>query len=307
MKRFKFIGLLGLVLIFIGIFIQRQDAITSYVNFLLNKFKYVNTIEEKNEYYLDYNFKYVKNTNNFIPSNFQDILNIYYTVLNSGVENFTFRCDKKYKNCLDDVDKLANSQNTLSDINNYVHPFNSFTHIETTYDNLGNVTLSIVKVYNKKQIELINNEIDKVYNEIVKDTFSPEQNIKNIHDYIINNTKYDSMRKHGDSPYNSNTAYGALFEGYAVCGGYSDTMAIFLNKLGIPNFKVSSDKHVWNAVYVNDKWLNLDLTWDDPVTIDGANHLLYDFYLVDTDTMLNTEITEHRFDENAYPELIKSN
>ena len=301
MKRFKFIGLLGLVLIFIGIFIQRQDAITSYVNFLLNKFKYVNTIEEKNEYYLDYNFKYVKNTNNFIPSNFQDIKNIYYTVLNSGVENFTFRCDKKYKNCLDDVDKLANSQNTLSDINNYVHPFNSFTHIETTYDNLGNVTLSIVKVYNKKQIELINNEIDKVYNEIVKDTFSPEQNIKNIHDYIINNTKYDTQRSDNNIiTYKSDTAYGSLIEGYALCGGYTDSMMLFLEKFGVKNYKISSENHVWNYVYLDDSWYNLDLTWDDPVTSNGSNIIQYDYFLITSDELKTKDQTEHNYDIEQY-------
>ena len=84
-------------------------------------------------------------------------------------------------------------------------------------------------------------------------------------------------------------------------------MAIFLNRLRVPNFKVSSEKHVWNAVYIYDKWLNLDLTWDDPVTFDGTNHLLYDFYLIDTETLQKIEVTEHFFNEVAYPELIKSN
>ena len=68
------------------------------------------------------------------------LLNIYYTVINSG-KNFTFYCPKKYDNCLNDVKKLANNQVLLSDINNYVHPYNSFSHIETEYDTLGRVTI----------------------------------------------------------------------------------------------------------------------------------------------------------------------
>ena len=119
MKKWKFIALVGLVFIFIGIFVQRKETIITYANFFLSKFKYVNTIEERNEYYLDHNYTFVQNTDNYKPSNFQDILNIYYTVLNAGVENFTFRCDKSYVTCLKDVDTLANSQDILSDINNY--------------------------------------------------------------------------------------------------------------------------------------------------------------------------------------------
>ena len=307
MKKWKFIALVGLVFIFIGIFVQRKETIITYANFFLSKFKFVDTIEETNEYYLDRNYTFVQNTDNYKPSNFQDILNIYYTVLNAGVENFTFRCDKSYVTCLKDVDTLANSQDILSDINNYVHPFNGFNHIETTYDNLGNVTISVVKSYTQERIKAINEAVDRIYAEVVDQNLGVDQNIKNIHDYIINNTKYDNMRKKGDSPYSSDTAYGALYEGYAVCGGYADTMAIFLNRLGVPNFKVSSEKHVWNAVYIYDKWLNLDLTWDDPVTLDGTNHLLYDFYLIDTETLQKIEVTEHFFNEVAYPELIKSN
>ncbi len=303
MKKIKFIAYIGLLFIFAGILIQKQDAVKAYVSVILSRLNFSSKIEERNDYYRDLDFTFVKNTDNFSPKNYQDILNIYYSVLNAGLENFTFTCNKDYVECLNDVDTLANSQDILSDINNYVHPFNSFSHIETTYDNLGNVTLSIIKTYPKENIEKINKAVDKLYVELVKDNLNNEQNIKNVHDYIINNTIYDTMRKHGETVYNSDSAYGLLFEGYAVCGGYSDTMALFLERMNIPNFKISSDKHVWNAVYINDKWLNLDLTWDDPVTMDGQNYLEHDFFLIDTPTMLSLENIEHDFNRESYPEL----
>ena len=31
--------------------------------------------------------------------------------------------------------------------------------------------------------------------------------------------------------YHSDIAYGPLVEGYAICGGYADTMKLFLDKL----------------------------------------------------------------------------
>ena len=302
MKKIKVLALIGLLFIFAGVAFERKEMIISYVNYFSGLFGN-NKLETRNDYTRDIDFTYVKRTTNYNPKNYQDILNIYYSVLNSGLEEFTFQCDVSYKNCLDDVDALANSQEKLSDINNYVHPFNSFTHIETTYNSLGSVTISTVKAYTQEEIALLNTAIDDIYPKIVNENSTVEENIKSVHDYIINNTKYDRSRKNGESEYHSDTAYGALYEGYAVCGGYSDTMSLFLNRMNIPNFKASSDMHIWNVVNVNGQWLNLDLTWDDPISIDGLDYLEYDFFLIDSQRMLKLEKKEHNFNAEVYPEI----
>ena len=80
-------------------------------------------------------------------------------------------------------------------------------------------------------------------------------------------------------------------------------MQLFLEKLGVKNYKVSSDEHVWNAVFINNRWLHLDLTWDDPVTSTGENILDHKFFLIDTLTLLNLEKTEHQFNIDVYSEL----
>ena len=302
MKKIKVLALIGLLFIFAGVAFERKEMIISYVNYFSGLFGN-NKLETRNDYTRDIDFTYVKRTTDYNPKNYQDILNIYYSVLNSGLEEFTFQCDVSYKNCLDDVDALANSQEKLSDINNYVHPFNSFTHIETTYNSLGSVTISTVKAYTQEEIALLNTAIDDIYPKIVNENATVEENIKSVHDYIINNTKYDRSRKNGESEYHSDTAYGALYEGYAVCGGYSDTMSLFLNRMNIPNFKASSDMHIWNVVNVNGQWLNLDLTWDDPISIDGLDYLEYDFFLIDSQRMLKLEKKEHNFNADTYPEI----
>ena len=302
MKKIKLLALIGLLFIFAGVALERKEMIISYVNYFSGLFG-ENKLDVGNEYTRDLDFTYVKRTTDFHPKNYQDILNIYYSVLNNGLEEFTFQCDVSYKDCLKDVDSLANSQEKLSDINNYVHPFNSFTHIETTYNSLGSVTISIVKTYTAEEIVLLNKALDDIIPSIINENATLEENIKSIHDYIINYTKYDKTRKNGESEYRSDTAYGALYQGYAVCGGYSDTMALFLNRLNVPNFKIASEMHVWNAVYINGQWLNLDLTWDDPVSIDGLDYLEYDFFLIDSKTMINQEYKEHNFNSAYYPEL----
>ncbi len=299
----KTLATLGLLLIFIGLFMMKKDEI----NALINKYFKGNnivTLGEKNEYYRDYDFDFVQNTNNFSPNNYQDLLNIYYTVLNAGKSNFTFYCPDSYDSCLDDVKRLANDQDTLSDINNYVHPFNGFNHIESQYDSLGRVTITIIRSYDNNDIKLITSKIDELLPQLVSKTSSLENNIKSVHDYIINNSKYDSNRSdNGVVVYKSDTAYGPLFEGYALCGGYTDLMELFLERMNVKSFKVSSLNHVWNAVYLNGNWKHLDLTWDDPVASDGNDYLEYNYFLIDTDQLLDLEQTQHEFNLDHYKEL----
>lgn len=299
----KALATLGLLLIFIGVFLMKKDDINTIIN---KYFKWNNivTLGDKNEYYRDYDFDFVQNTNNFRPNNYQDLLNIYYTVLNAGKSNFTFYCPNSYDNCLSDVKKLANDQDTLSDINNYVHPYNGFNHIESEYDSLGRVTINIIRSYDDNDIKMITSKIDELLPQLVSNTNSLENNIKNVHDYIVNNSKYDSNRSDkGVTSYKSDTAYGPLFEGYALCGGYTDLMELFLERMNIKSFKVSSENHIWNAVYINNNWKHLDLTWDDPVATDGKDYLEYNYFLIDTDQLLTLEQTEHNFNLEHYKEL----
>lgn len=299
----KTLATLGLLFIFIGLFLMKKDDINTIIN---KYFKWNNivTLGDKNEYYRDYDFDFVQNTNNFRPNNYQDLLNIYYTVLNAGKSNFTFYCPNSYDNCLSDVKKLANDQDTLSDINNYVHPFNGFNHIESEYDSLGRVTINIIRSYDDNDIKMITSKIDELLPQLVSNTNSLENNIKNVHDYIVNNSKYDSNRSDkGVTSYKSDTAYGPLFEGYALCGGYTDLMELFLERMNIKSFKVSSENHIWNAVYINNNWKHLDLTWDDPVATDGKDYLEYNYFLIDTDQLLTLEQTEHNFNLKHYKEL----
>lgn len=294
----------GILLILVGITISyKEQIIKLYYNYFVKTTKAV-TLDSKNSYYRDYDFLFVQKTDNFEPKNKQDLLNIIYTVLNSGKTEFTFYCPDEYTTCLDDVKSLAKDQVALSNINNYVHPFNSFANISTETDTLGTVTLSITKAYTETDINLLEETVKNIEAEIIKPNLSTTDQIRAIHDYIINNSKYDSNRTDNNIiEYKSDIAYGPLIEGFGICGGYADAMAIFLNDLGIKNYKVSSAAHIWNAVNIYDKWYHLDLTWDDPVTDTGVDLLEEDFFLVSTEKLQQQETTQHSFDLNVYKEF----
>ena len=131
-----------------------------------------------------------------------------------------------------------------------------------------------------------------------------EDKIKEAHNYIINNSKYDSDRSDNNIvKYKSDTAYGTLLEGYSLCGGYTDAMELFLEDMNIKSYKISSENHVWNAVNLNNAWYHLDLTWDDPITTDGSDILEYNFFLITTSELDALEAEQHNYDKNVYKEL----
>ncbi len=300
-KKFLITGFLLLIL---GIFfLLREQLVLFYAEHLVKIEKKVK-LEGHNNYYRNYEYTFAEITDNFSPTSRQDLINIYYTVINAGKEEFTFFCPDEWKDCLTDVKYLANDQSTLSHINNFVHPFNGFKHIETEYDSVGKITIHIDKTYSKDEIKKVSAEVKRIQKILENKSLTPIDQIKVYHDYIINTSKYDSNRSDENIvKYRSDIAYGPLLEGRGLCGGYTDAMALFLEDMKIPNFKVASENHVWNAVLLDNKWYHLDLTWDDPVTNDGTDLLEYNFFLIDTAKLNEIEKEQHRFSENVYQEL----
>lgn len=256
---------------------------------------------EKNIYYRDYDFSYVQNISDFIPQSKKDLLNIYYTIVNSGVNEFTFYCPKEYADCIDDVKNLSNDQITLSNINNFVHPYNSFKTIKTEVDTTGKIYVQIEKVYTDEMIIILNYKVDDIIKENITDDMELKDKIKKIHDYIINNTKYDKDRSDKKiTQYKSDNAYGVLIENYGLCGGYTDAMMLFLEKFNVKSYKIATENHVWNYVKINNEWLHLDLTWDDPVSEDGKDILDDKYFLIDDEALSKLEKDDHTYNADIY-------
>lgn len=279
-----------------------QDEI--YVYYMYNVKKVRDNIRiDKNDYYKDINYKYVQNTNDFLAKDQKHLTNIFYTIVNSGVNSFTFYCSDEYSTCIDDTVSLVKNDDVLSNINNFVHPYNSFENINTSYDKYGKIVVKIDKVYTDDDIAKINSKVDQVLKAYTNSSMSTKRKITVIHDYIINHGKYasDNVRKNNPNK-KYNKANDILFGGYGLCSSYSDAMAIFLNKLNVNNYKIASSSHIWNLVYINKKWLHLDVTWDDPVTRDGSNELAQIFLLIDNDRLKDLNVKKHKYDKNVYLE-----
>lgn len=298
----KFISCLFIMAVLLIGYYYRND-ITNYVidNYI---YKREINVPVSNNYKRNYDFDFVKQTSNFYPNNKQELYNVFYTILNNGYDTFTFYCGEEYKSCENDVKEITNENNqVLSIINNYVHPYNSYSSININMNSLGRINVDITKLYSEEDIEILNKMVDNLYVKLINDKMTDYEKIKTVHDYIINNTVYDKTWVSTiNKTHKSNIAYGPLIERIGLCGGYTDAMELFLEKMNIKSYKISSDNHIWNYVYINNKWKHLDLTWDDPVTNTGKNVLQYDYYLLDTKVLESKKDNEHTYSREYYIE-----
>lgn len=77
-----------------------------------------------------------------------------------------------------------------------------------------------------------------------------------LHDWTLNQLEYD---------HNLNwcSAESGLTRHQGTCESYQRIYSKLLNNAGIANARITGNGHTWNAVMIDDKWCQMDLTWDD--------------------------------------------
>lgn len=128
--------------------------------------------------------------------------------------------------------------------------------------------------------------------DIAPDNMSQTEKESAIHDWIINNTKYDQS-------YTIYDPYNTLIKHTGVCQGYSLLAQKMFTIAGIKSMIVEGtgkgEDHAWNLVYIDSKWKHVDITWDDPVS--SRDVLRYDYY-----NLTDKEISaDHSWDTSKYP------
>lgn len=92
------------------------------------------------------------------------------------------------------------------------------------------------------------------------------------------------------------TSYGALVNKKAVCEGYTRAMQLLLSRFGILSVNVTGiaggEGHMWNAVYLNNEWYHLDVTWNDS----AVGMVSHEYFNVNDTAIL----LDHTFNKNYY-------
>lgn len=179
-------------------------------------------------------------------------------------------------------------------------------NIEATNVTRKSASFTIKYIYTKesyqKMTAAFEKQVDKILAKLTDD-MSKYKKIRVIHDEIINRAVYDL-----DSSSNDNI-YGTLVKKKAKCDGYAKTFSYICSKAGIRTTTVigftdrdkNGDMHMWNKVYYNKKWYNVDLTWDDPVS-NMADNTKHDYFMIS-----DNEIGRTHIEDNLSFEVPKAN
>ena len=94
---------------------------------------------------------------------------------------------------------------------------------------------------------------------------SDVEKVKAINQYMAENITYD-MKDYltGKMPVRPQTIIGALVDGQTTCNGYTMAFHLLMQRLGIPDDRVSSIpmNHSWNMVKLDGNWYHIDVTWN---------------------------------------------
>ena len=172
----------------------------------------------------------------------------------------------------------------------------------------------------EEQIDSSIVQIEKIKNKIINNLNGTDyQNILYIHDYLIDNIEYDTTyEKEG-----CHSIYGAFVNNECVCEGYAKAFKYLANSAGYEcelmtgkatNSKGETENHLWNCIKINDKWYEVDPTWDDPIVIGGnrraTNEMKYRYFLKGTSTFNKDHMLEYQFTEKgrsfSYPDISQS-
>lgn len=157
----------------------------------------------------------------------------------------------------------------------------SYTTQNIIYEITPHYTMEKSEIENAKVI--FNNGVQKALS-VVDSSMSDEQKALVLHDYICDLATYPKLNSAADDKDIYHSAYGFFYDGNVVCAGYALAYSYLLNQLGIDCEYVTSDpmRHAWNMVKINNKWYNVDTTWDDLGAYNSQNTrgaMLHDCFL----------------------------
>ena len=111
---------------------------------------------------------------------------------------------------------------------------------------------------------------------------SESEMFRYAHDWVAQNIAYD-VGAYWDDKQAVTDAYGVIAYGKTVCSGYANLLKLLCDELGIRSETVlgyarganfdpftesqrdpeeTNDLHLWNAVYLEGRWLLVDVTWN---------------------------------------------
>lgn len=140
---------------------------------------------------------------------------------------------------------------------------------ESVSDGVVKLTISyyIMNFYTTVEQETaVDEKVKEVMESLALEGKTEYEKTKAIYDYICANVIYDYDNLEDGTYDLKHTAYAALINGTSVCQGYALLFYRLALEAGLDNRIIvgtgANQDHGWNIVRIDDKYYNLDTTWD---------------------------------------------
>lgn len=183
--------------------------------------------------------------------------------------------------------RASDAASKITGVDSIISSWNSLSDQST-------ITLTVKYRYSRDEFETRKVHAKEAINKArqiaasrIKPGMSDYNKEKILHDYIINNTRFDYENYlAGKIPDYSYEAYGCLVMGKAVCQGYSNAMKLLCDLSAVDCRVVTGEArngnvwegHAWNMVRIDGEYYHLDVTFDDPVIKNGVDALTYYYF-----------------------------
>ena len=170
--------------------------------------------------------------------------------------------------------------------------------VTDTFDDSLNLIKSADRKIISEKIEKFNKKIEEILSNIPSN-FTELEKEKLIHDYIQKTVTYDynaatTLYPSSATLPHAYDIYGAAVNGKAVCEGYSKLFQYLCYCTGINSTQVTGiadgGAHMWNAVNIDGKWYQIDVTWDD-----GSDYLSYSYFNLTTSQISTDHKAETKY------------
>lgn len=115
-------------------------------------------------------------------------------------------------------------------------------------------------------LEEVDRLADQIISDLLTETMTQRERAEKLFSYVTETVRYDPRYSTDfeHMPYTSRTALGALRDGVAICGGYSNAVKLLFEKAGIRCYNVTgislNQNHMWNIALLDELWLWFDAT-----------------------------------------------
>lgn len=195
------------------------------------------------------------------------------------------------------LESLKNVHNLSLAIDEYFrYDYNDLTHLNSLHLNGGAYDVAVyfsnedienlrksgvvVTTNDMEKLEEINNEISTIIDELdIESDMTDNDKLDIVLSYVLKNSKYDEdlIDVEDANNYNLSKFYkDGLLKGFfdnnsQICGNYASIINVLLNRLNIKSYLINSSDHIWNVVFIGDRYYYLDATWIDGNIIDYSN------------------------------------